>query len=358
MEEIGKKRLTAAIAVAAGIVYFLVCARPLRKEYVLAPKWACDVASAPQAPGAVPAKGAAVFPFKLDGRFGYFDASGAILFAAPLPYGVALAKDAFASYDQLSEGFAVRSPAGAQLSRASIAGYPFFASARRFVLAPDQCSVTELGPKGEALWHHEFGAVITAFSASAPLAVFGLMDGRLVGLGAKGEQLVSFAPGGSRLECVYGVAVSPDGLLVAAVCGLDKQRLVVLEKRSAAYRVTYHRWLDSDFRHSVAMAFTEDGKRLVYETPGGAGVYDRETRKESLISADSVDSLGESVQDLGMLALLIGAGSDKRLLCSSPGNNRLVDLPLRAEDAFLAVEDRSLFLGVEGDLVRLDLREE
>ena len=157
---------------------------------------------------------------------------------------------------------------------------------------------------------------------------------------------------------MYGVAVSPDGLLVAAVCGLDKQRLVVLEKRSAAYRVTYHRWLDSDFRHSVAMAFTEDGKRLVYETPGGAGVYDRETRKESLISADSVDSLGESVQDLGMLALLIGAGSDKRLLCSSPGNNRLVDLPLRAEDAFLAVEDRSLFLGVEGDLVRLDLREE
>ena len=45
------------------------------------------------------------------------------------------------------------------------------------------------------------------------------MDGRIVGIGASGKVLLDFAPGGSHIPGVYGVAVSPDGLLVAAITG-------------------------------------------------------------------------------------------------------------------------------------------
>ncbi len=358
MEEIGRKRLAAAVAVFAGIVYFLVCAFPLRRQFALAPVWARDLAAAPQAPGASPAPGKTAHPFRMGSGFGYFDEGGTILFAAPAPYGVAMAGDGFAAYDRLSSGFVVRSPSGAELSKSSLPGYPFFAAGRRFVLAPDQCGVAELAPDGSARWRRQFGSVITAFGAGASLAAFGLMDGSLVGIGPGGEELLSFAPSGSRLPGIFGAAVSPDGNLVAAVSGLDKQRLVVLEKRSSAYRVTYHRWLESDFRRPVAMDFSGDGKRLVYEAPRGVAVYDRDARMESLIAAEPYGRLGERLEGSRMLLLLAGRGLDKRLVCASPEDRRLVDLPIRAADAFLESSGRSLFLGMDAELVRLDLREE
>lgn len=357
MEETGKRRLVAAATVFVGIVYFLVCALPLRKEYVLVPAWARAVGPAPQAPAASPGREAAVYPFKLGARFGYFDSNGRVLFAQPAPYGVALAPDAFAAYDRLSEGFVVRSPSGEELAKVAAPGYPFFEAGRRFVLGPDQCAVSELRPGGSIAWTRAFGSAITAFGASPSLAVFGLMDGTLVGVDKAGAERLSFSPGGSRLPGVYGVAVSSDGLLVAAVCGLDKQRLVILERRSSAYRVTYHRWLESDFRRPVAMAFTKDDRRLVYEAPGGAGVYDVETRRESLIAASAIGGVGASL-DGSMLALLAGRGPERRLICAMPRDRRVVDLPIAASDAFLQVDGRSLFIGADESIVRLDLKEE
>jgi hypothetical protein len=358
VEEIGKKRLAVAAAIAAGLVYFFVCAQPLNKEYVLAPVWTRALPQAPQSPGAVPTQGVAVHPFKLGDSFGYFDAEGRVLFAESTPYGVALAPDAFALYDRISEGFTIRSPAGADIAKVNSPGYPFFASGRRFLLGPDQCAVSELGPTGAVVWTRYFGSVITAFGASRSLAVFGLMDGTLVGVDATGAESFSFAPGGSRIPGVYGVAVSPDGLLAAAVCGLDKQRLVVLERRATAYRVTYHRWLESDFRRPIAMSFTDDGRRLVYEAPGGAGVYDVGTRKESVIAASAVGRVGASLDESRMLVLLAGAGIERRLVCAVPSDKRIVDLPISASQSFLEVEGCSFFIGANEYLVRLDLKEE
>ncbi len=139
----------------------------------------------------------------------------------------------------------MQSPDGSPLARVASTGYPFFAAGRRFVIAPDQATVSELSKNGAVSWTYQFGAVVTSFDSCPSIAVFGLMDGRIVGLGPSGVVLIDFAPGGSHIPGVYGVAVSPDGLLVAAITGLDRQRLVVMEKRSSAYRVAYHHYLAS-----------------------------------------------------------------------------------------------------------------
>jgi len=291
MEELGKKRLVAAGAVIAGLSYFLICAFPLQKELILVPIWTRKVAQAPSAPGSFSMKGQATLggassgahsstpiPFRLGDRYGYFTAEGSILFAASAPYGVAIASDAFATYDRLSDGFTIESPEGADLARVSAIGYPFFASGRRFVIGPDQATISELTRTGASAWTYRFPSIVTAFDACTSLAVFGLMDGSIVGLDQAGKAMLNFAPGGSRIMGVYGVAASPDGLLVAAVTGLDRQRLVVMEKRSTAYRVVYHRYLASDYRRPVTIAFTSDGRRLEYESPSGVGVYDRAAR--------------------------------------------------------------------------------
>jgi len=358
VEESGKKRLAFAAAAVFGIAYFLVAAVPLGKQLVLVPIWARDLRTAPPDPGASPEPGRSVHSYRMGGGFGYFDSGGTLLFSSRAAYGVALSDEAFAAYDRLSAGFSIRAVSGREQGSSSLAGYPFFAAGRRFVLAPDQCAVAELAPDGSTIWERRFGSVITAFGASPSLAVFGLMEGRLFGIDPRGEERLSFEPGGSRIAGVYGLAVSPDGEAVAALCGLDKQRLVVMEKRSSDYRVAHHRWLETDYRRPVTMGFSGDGQLLVYESEGGAAVFDRGSGKEYLVDVDLAGEPAALIQGSRILAFLSGAGGAMRLVCASPEDKRLVDLPLRASAAFLDTEGRSFFLGLDEGLIRLDLREE
>jgi len=364
MEEIGKKRLAAAGAVAAGLVYFFVCAFPLQKELILVPAWTRSLAQAPlaapakAAPGSGDAAGGGEpIAFRLGDRYGYFTADGRLLFSAGAAYGVAMADDAYAPYDRLSEGFTIKSPAGADLAKVGTPGYPFFAAGRRFVIAPDQSSVSELRRDGGALWTYRFPSIVTSFDASPSLAVFGLMDGTVVGLDPAGAALLDFAPGGSRIAGVFGVAVAPDGLMVAAITGIDRQRLVVMEKRSAAYRVSYHRYLSSDYRRPVYIAFTPDGRDLTYEVPEGVGFYDRATRRETLISAPATSPLGFTMRKGGLMVLLSGVGDARRLVCAALPDRRIVDFNFQAKLAFIETRGDSLFLGADQDIVRMDLKE-
>jgi hypothetical protein len=367
MEEIGKRRVAAAGAVAAGLAYFLVCAFPLQKELVLVPAWTKSLDQAPASPSppknpaATSAAEGAQIPFRLGERFGYFTPDGSILFAEAASYGVAISPDAFATYERLSEGFSIESPEGEVLAHVSSVGYPFFDAGRHFVIGPDQTSVSELTKGGTTAWTYQFTSVVTAFDASSSIAAFGLMDGSIVGLDGSGAVLLNFAPGGSRVAGVYGVAVSPDGVIVAAVTGLDKQRLIVMEKRSAAYRVAYHRYLASDYRRPVAMAFTADGRLLAFESPAGVGVYDRSSRSETVISVPAASRLGLTTREGKLMVLLSGSGEEKRLVCAALPDRRLFDLPLRAKLAFVDAQSDaqggSIFLGLDQDLVRMDLRE-
>ncbi|MBL8968079.1 MAG: hypothetical protein JNG85_13825 [Spirochaetaceae bacterium] len=393
MEEIGKRRLAAAAIALAGIAYFFACARPLPKTLVLAPGWAraLPAAALSAAPAAAPSgaaapmviddrsvatletkagpgstgfdKGASGFPYALAGRYGYFDAQGLIASADAAPFGLAQSKGAYIAYDRLPESLSLRSAGGAELARITEPGYPFFAAGRLFLLRPGQASVAEIGPDGAALWSRDFPSIVTAFDASEELALFGLMDGSLVGVGPKGAELLSFSPGGSRIAGIYGCAVSPDGEMVAAVSGLDRQRLVVLERRSAAYRVTYHRWLESDYRRPVAMAFTGDGSYLAYESPTGLGLYDRAARREASLSAARLASVGEYLADRGLLLLLEGGGAEKGVLIASPAGRRLFTAPFTASEAFVSRSGDAVFLGIaEGggaaSILRMDLKEE
>jgi hypothetical protein len=358
MEEIGKKRLAAAGAILAGFVYFLICSFPMEKELILVPGWTRTLgpASAADLKKSGPEPNAPI-PFRLGERYGYFSAEGSLLLAAAAPYGVALASDAYAPYERLSEGFAIRSPGGTELARVSMAGYPFFAAGRRFVIGPDQATVSELARGGSLAWTYRFPSIVTAFDASPAMAVFGLIDGSVVGLDRSGAAALNFAPGGSRIAGVYGVAASPDGLLVAAVTGLDRQRLVVMEKRSAAYRVAYHRYLGSDYRRPVSMAFTADGDRLAYESPSGVGVYARVSRSETTIAVPASSRLGLTIRQGNFMVLLSGEGESRRLVCSAYPDRRIVDMTLKAKLSFIEARGDSLFLGLDDAILRLDLRE-
>lgn len=400
MEESGKKKLGIALVVLAGIVYFFVFSIPLPKELVFSPTWSlklsgplaleapaqqpapadasargqkgqADMAKAPSKPlVSAPfikgdaAENSGLIPFNFGKLFGYFSRDGKLGFSQGLPYGLALSRSAYVAYDQTPESLVLKGPDGADRLKLNEAGYPFYSGERLFMMRPGQNSVAELDSDGRPVWQREFPSIITAFASNPNLAVLGLMDGNLVGIGSKGEELIKFSPGGSRIPGIYGCAVSPDGELVAAISGLDQQRLIVLEKRTTAYRVTFHHWLSSDFRRPVSMAFTPDSRYLVYEEPDGFGIYSRASRSESHVSSWTVKRLGYSLPGRDILLVIEGQGGDRKaVLGASPQGRRMFTVPFNAADGFLAEEDSALFLGMaqndgSSEIIRVDLREE
>lgn len=365
MEENGKRRLAYALIAAAGLVYFFVCARPLPRELVLDPAWAKAVPleGTMLSKGSPWKQGTKVHSFRFKNGFGYFDDEGTAIVSVAQPFGAAVSDASYITYEQLPESFSLRAPDGAEMRKFSESGYPFFGGERLFMVHPGQASVSELGPDGKRLWSHDFPSIITAFDSSPVMAIFGLMDGSIVGLDREGKELLNFAPGGSRIPGIYGCAVSPDGLLVAAISGLDSQRLVVLEKRSSAYRVTWHRYLSEGIRHPVSMAFTPDGRYLVFEQAGAMGVYDREARSERSLKTLALAGLGSSYQAKAILLALEGAGPARDLLCVSPAGKRLFTLPFIAEDACMKMAGNAIFIGLEASdgsrrIARLDFKEE
>jgi len=367
MEETGKRRIVIAFAFFVGLVYFFVCAPPLPRELGIEPVWSrkIEVASGelPAMPGYAENGAGAVHSFRLGATFGYFDEGGKAIVSANVPFNVAVSDDAYMVYDREPAALTMKTPDGRVSARISEPGYPFFGGGRTFVMHPGQTSVAEIGKDGRAVWSRDFTSIVTAFDARPGLALFGLMDGRLVGIAPDGAVLLDFAPGGSRIEGVYGCAVSPDGSMAAAICGLDKQRLVVLEKRSAAYRVAWHRWLESDFRRPVSMAFTEDGAHLLYESPSGLGIYATGSRTETSVSSRALSGIGLSSPGRGILLAVEGSGPEKNLLCASAGGKRLFSLPFSGEASFASIAADAVFLGASSAdgsarLLRLDFKEE
>jgi len=367
MEETGKRRLVVALAFVVGLVYFFICATPLPRELGMEPVWSrkIEVASGelPAMPGYAGKGAGTVHSFRLGPVFGYFDEGGKDIVSAAAPFNVAVSDDAYIVYDREPASLAMKAPDGRVAARLSEPGYPFFGGGRTFVMHPGQTSVAEIGKDGRAIWSRDFSSIVTAFDAKPDLALFGLMDGRLVGVAPDGSVLLDFAPGGSRIEGIYGCAVSPDGLMAAAICGLDKQRLVVLEKRSAAYRVAWHRWLESDFRRPVSISFTADGAHLLYESPSGLGIYGTGSRTETSVSSRALSGIGLSSPARGILLAVEGSGPQKNLLCASAGGKRLFSLPFAGEASFASISADAVFLGASSAdgsarLLRLDFKEE
>jgi hypothetical protein len=374
MEENAKKRFAIILVASLGLVYFFVCAKPLPKELVLEPAWAKPIPQA-QAVPATAASGAAVsgaaapvssvplHSYRLADSFGYFSEKGDLISANALSFGAAVSDSAYIAYDRDPPFLSLRSPDGRESAKITDPGYPFFGGGRLFVVHPGQSSVSEIGKDGRTLWSHDFGSIVTAFDASPALALFGLLDGSLVGIAPDGVERLSFAPGGSRIPGIYGCAVSPDGLMVAAIAGLDQQRLVILERRSTAYRVTYHRYLKSDFRRPVSMAFTRDGRYLVYEEEVALGIYNRGSRSETSVPAQALTGIGLFSPSQSILLGVEGSEDSKRLVCISPAGKLLYSLPFSGSDASIDLSGEAIFLCVGGpdghkNLLRLDFKEE
>jgi hypothetical protein len=175
---------------------------------------------------------------------------------------------------------------------------------------------------------------------------------------ASGKSVLSFAPGGSRIEVTLGVALDPRGEAIAAVCGADRQRFILLVRKGGAFKVQYHRYLDSDYREPVTVRFTGDGRYVLYRQSEGIAVYDRETGRESLLPlrAESFDLASDASG--GLEFIFFRAARTGGVVCFEPPARVIFSYPLPGGALWTRHLDRSLYLGSGAVVGRIDISEE
>lgn len=230
---------------------------------------------------------------------------------------------------------------------------------RSFLIRPDQQGIAELNDEGTPLrWEREFGSIITTAAASQSLSAWGLLDGKLFLLDREGLILRIIDPRqegiNSAHPCVYALAMSGQGQSIALLYGISPQYVLVYERKSGFYSLSYSKALQGDLRSTQSAAFSRDGRDLLVKTADGLVYFDRDSGKGALLHPDRFAGKGE---------LLIKAfENDGFALLKAEGSGRYAGLirhgaleayfPLPAESFGLtASEDSFIVRAKEKDLV-------
>ena len=339
------------------VAYVLVFPRPSGTEPLLARQWMLSLGGAQTEASA----GSRVRPFRVGERFGYFHTDGRLLYAGRVRYGLAQSREYFSNYSAISENVVLQRSDGSLYRSIPAEGYPLLDGSRLYVFGPSGSAVSEWEPEdgGTLAWSRDFLSVLTDLDGGPSRTAVGLLNGGIELLGADGESEFSYDTEGSRLAVTLAVALGPGEEALAAVAGLDPQKLVLFEKHTEGFFPTFQLELESEYRRPVLLEFLQDGRLLVAEQEDGVLVYDRE--HETFATIDLGGSV-EGVAALSQFELLLatsqvgegGAGGRGFHAVLSSGE-RLFRQTVAAEHVFLSGDESRIYFGFDGRLGCIEL---
>ena len=259
MSENKGRRVVMAVLVTIAIIllYFLVFAEPLAPELSTVPRWKVELISDFRSRHDASETGWRAF--SAGDQYGYYTPDGKIAFIADAPGGAPVSDASFVSRDPGEQIPSLKKPSGEVIGRLASES-PFFSNERLFSAEGDGTGVSAYDAGGNRLWSYMFPCQLSAFAAGDELVVGGTIDGWLEGVHPDGSKAFSIAPGGSRLAVILGLGVSKSGNWVAAVSGIDRQRLVVLGRGGTDYRIASHTYLETDYREPVKVIVMDDDR--------------------------------------------------------------------------------------------------
>lgn len=351
------RRITIAVLVMVVMIlaYFFVCAEPLSTELSAVPRWRVNIAVTPEAKFSADSSADTLLSYSTETRHGYFWPDGRIAFMADAP--AVISDKSYVVSDKDGTGSQLRTP-GLKTGVPIAASLPFFASEKLYSAEMDGTGFAAWDEAGHKLWSYTFPCQLSAFSASDALVVGGTVDGWLEGVTPDGHKAFSFAPGGSRLPVILGLGISRSGDWIAAISGIDRQRLVVLGRGGADFRVTSHRYLDSDYREPVRVIMLSDDRHVLYRRPDGIGVWSVDGKVDEVlpVKADDFDVHVDTAR--GIAYLIARRGHKSEIVVFRLPATVLGRISLPDSSEFVRFVGSSAYVGDKAWLARFDFVEE
>jgi hypothetical protein len=326
-------------------VYLLAFPVRLRPEQELKPVWAVDVGRDPVARPSGETEGTRV-PFVLGDRFGYLGSQGDLLLQSQKIHGIAIDSDRFINYSSVSGNLVVQNSSGDVTDTVEVRGYPILIDGRLLLISTNRAELAEITDAGEIAWKREYAAVITDLDSQNNVLVVGLLDSRAELLDFNGDVTLELDLMGSRINAVYGCALSSAASLLAVVHGIDPQYITIMDLREDGTDPTKV-VLRNEFRTTRYLRFLNEDEYLLVEDVNGVVVLDinrGETHRLEL--AGSVLEAGE-LEGEDLVWVVSQADERTELLVVHLPDNVVFRVPYASDEAFAAGADNKLYLGVD-----------
>ena len=355
------------------ILHLLLFPYPLGRELVVVPRWAVSV-QPPDQPGAVsnvtgnaqdaaPRAGLDAVPFHLGDLFGYVSPGGALAHLERALYQVTIAPTGYVAYGRLDTDWILRGPNGDSQGAYSSYGYPLLGSEGRrlLVVKTDLSGIQELARTGDVLWSRDFPAPVTSASAEADLTAAGLLNGSLMVLDRQGAVVLDARPGPSRIRVIYGVSLSQDGRLLAAVSGIDPQRITLWRRSESGFDAFDARIIPTSFRREVRVSFSPNGRVLLLEGNAAVGAYRIALHRLTWLPVAGSLQAVSFLDRENTVAITAGSTTSNQLILFEPPQSPFLSVPVPV-GVTLSTVNGQLLLGVPAlpqgnppQLLRLDV---
>ncbi len=258
-------KFTVVIAVA---VYVLLGSYTIEPGTAYIQDWSLDVSSeevTAQVEETDEPVGDQWIPYRVQDYFGYVQSDGTLALRSPVRWNVALSADTFCNYSLQGNNLVIRDPRRNYLYPLNISGYPVERNGGYYVLSSDMSGLSAFSSTGEFGFSREFSSLITALDANTTTVGVGLLNGTVELFNQDGSYRVGIRPETSRINVVYGTALSEDSNYVAMVHGIDPQYLSLYSLNGANFRLLSQKELSTPTRSQTKLGFSQNGEFLLCE---------------------------------------------------------------------------------------------
>ncbi len=169
-----------------------------------------------------------------------------------------------------------------------------------------------------------------------------------------GNLLQRFAPGGSEIPVILGVAISSDGKYVASVCGQNKQRFVLAKKDEAQTKIIAHEFLDSKSTNQMLVKFSSDDKTVYFNSGKILGIVDvKNGKKRHLKIEGQAISIQESEK---CFFVLTKNGKKYTVYAVEPFATFIGRFSFEATAAFIQVYENKLYVGKNSTISCIEIK--
>ncbi|MBQ7752392.1 MAG: hypothetical protein IJR80_01895 [Treponema sp.] len=350
MESNKKLPLFIGAAIIFFILYVILAAKPLHKEYQFQPVWKINITKQVS-----PLKeNEQLYYFRLGKNLGYFTDEGNIILYKTFPNLASISDTYFCLYDNYARNTTFYENSGTAKGVINFEGFPYIVDDMIYVMLPGGNSFIKCDSDGNKEWKYEGILPITAFKAGPKYTAAGFADGSInIFNNENGEAEIQFAPGGSDLPVVLGIDISPDGEYIAAVCGHNKQRFVLAHREENQPKIIFHTFLDTNSANQCLVHFCNDESRVIYNFENTIGIYDFKKNQNDLIK---INSKIISIRETDNLVFLLGKAGKKYSVYILEKTNTLEgSFSFIAETAFIQTGYNTLYVGKDDSISKISL---
>ena len=345
----GKKGFFVISLVILVLIFFLL-PDSTGKEYFLVPEKIVDLEKFSD--DYAPTHGGESF-FEFDGYFGSFSDEMEISYLDKKKYKLYIADSFFFNFSRVSQILNVQNFDGSVRNLIEADGYPFIQDGKIAVLSHSEMALFDLA--GNLYWKKAIFSMVTTLALSGDYVLIGYLDGYCELIDISGNSLLTYRPGGSRIEAIYGGTISSNGQYIAIISGLEPQRFIFLQNKRGGFKPIYHSELDNGFRRSVDMYFSCDDSKIFFESSQGVSIFD--VTLKTVRPAGGSGQLVKIYQDShrNLYSLLLADKGNGVLSIFTEENKDLIYRRFDGNSLFFKKRDSRYYIGFDNKLVYLKL---